>query len=139
MTALPIEGYAREYTDAATLRAAYAARKRRLAEIFATGIAEAAPEKVSRLTPEVKPQVDKVSPGVRWDEDEVALLRKLQAEHKNAREIAAAVGRSISSIHNKAWYLGLSIEPVPREPAQKKKQGSEETRLAQADGDQPEV
>jgi hypothetical protein len=116
MTALPIEGYAREFTDASAMLAHYASRKRRLAEILATGIRETPIEKVPPSLCSVRKDrpAARCGNGSRWEEDEVAFLRKLQAERKNGKEIAEALGRTISSVSNKAFSLGLKLEPVPK-------------------------
>jgi hypothetical protein len=114
MTALPIKGYAKEYTDPAVMLEAYAAHKQRLAKLFSAGISEQAPVKIPRLSPERRPDIS--GAGSRWDVEDTAHLRRLQAEGKSAKQAADDLGRSIASVTGKAWALGLKFAPVPPRP-----------------------
>jgi hypothetical protein len=119
MTALPIEGYAKDYTPstAAQMFADYAARKRRLAKLFSTGIREGEITKAREIVIETRPApqpAPKLAGGVKWAVEEVALLRRLHAERKNSKQVAQELGRSIASVTNKAWSLSLTFEPVPK-------------------------
>ncbi len=48
-------------------------------------------------------------PTNRWTPDEDALLRKLVLENAAPFEIAAQLGRSISSVKARAHWLGISL------------------------------
>jgi hypothetical protein len=107
----------REYTDPAQMLAGYAAHKQRMSALFSAGYKEPEPKKAAEVVVKTKPSEPppKIrSGGIHWTQEETSLLRALQAERKNAREIAAEMGRSVASVTGKAWSLDLTLEPVPK-------------------------
>jgi hypothetical protein len=107
----------REYTDPAQMLAAYADRQRRFNALFSTGFKDPEIRKAPEVFAEVtlgEPLAEIRSGGIHWTLEETSILRTLHAGRKNAREIAAEMGRTVASVTGKAWSLNLALEPVPK-------------------------
>jgi hypothetical protein len=120
MTALPIEGYAREFTDAAAMRAAYAARQRRLAALSASAPKEPEPVKAAPVfsfpQPTKRPVPALARSGLIWTDEESEALLEMARAGRTSLAIAKHLRRSKEAVKKRARQMGCVITGRPRTP-----------------------
>lgn len=112
MTALPIEGYAREYTDPAKLIADIKARKARLWVVPPRPVEVVAPVPVRAV-------VSKTAFGNLWTPEEVERLKALVADGATIGGLSRALKRTAEAVKTKANKLGLKVQrksPLASQP-----------------------